>query len=160
MVQSNPPDTANGEQFLLDALGRSREIEFVEEELPALRALATIEFKRGNLDRSREYLSESWNLSERGDFRLYHADSLNILARLEFASNDRQKGAATAIKAYETSICDGLPFSYQRGLDDAAEILNKFGFAVPPVKFCGPASISMTASEIDPVDEFNAKYAT
>jgi len=159
-VQSDPADAEGGEHLLLEALRRAHEIEFVEEELPALRSLALLEYKRGNYDKAREHLADSWSLSKRGDFRLYHADSLNILARVEFSSGQPEKGAAAAMKAFEMSICDGLPFSYQRGLDDASQILNEFGILTPPVKSCAFESVPIIDIEIDPVDEFNAKYAT
>ena len=71
-------------------LKRAREIEFTEEELPALRSLALFELRRGNFQEARSYLEQSWELAERGEFLLYNADSYNILAQIEIAENNRQ----------------------------------------------------------------------
>ncbi len=144
-----------GENLLLYALKRAREIEFTEEELPALRALALLEMQRENFDEARDYLNQSWELAERGEFLLYNADSYNILAQIEIAENQREKAIEAAQKAFDLSLCDGVPFAYMRGLEDSKSILETLGAIVPDIKICdemGYEKISET--EINPDDEF------
>ena len=115
----------DGENYLQNALNYAREIEFVEEELPALRTLALKALLKNELDVARNYLQESWHLAERGDFLLYNADSYNILAKIELADGNRNKAIVAAKKAFNLSICDGVPFAYQRGLEDSITILTQ-----------------------------------
>ena len=148
-------DTLNGEKFLLYALKRAREIEFTEEELPALRALALLEKERGNFDAARRFLRQTWELAERGQFLLYNADSYNILANIEVAENNRNRAVEAAQKAFDLSVCDGVPFAYRRGLEDAKNLLENLGASVPEIKFCDERRHEkMSEIEINPDDEF------
>ena len=148
-----PPE--GGTQNLLYALRRAREIEFVEEELPALRALALFEMRRGNFQKSRNYLEQSWELAERGEFLLYNADSYNILAQIELAENNLESATEAARKAFDLSVCDGVPFAYRRGLEDATSVLKILNAAVPEVPVCDETRFEkMPEIEINPDDEF------
>ena len=144
-----------GEELLLYALKRAREIEFTEEELPALRALSLLEMRRGNFAKARWFLQESWELAERGQFLLYNADSYNILANIELAENNRKKAIEAARKAFDLSICDGVPFAYRRGLEDTGNLLENLGASVPEIKICDETRFEkMSEIEINPNDEF------
>ena len=146
-------ETVGGEKYLLYALQRAREIEFVEEELPALRALATLEKLRGNLSKAKEYLQQSWHLATRGDFKLYNADSYNILAQVEMAEGNRKKAIKAAQKAFDLSNCDGIPFAYQRGLEDSTNIFNILQTILPKILTLKTSS-ELSVEEINPKDEF------
>lgn len=144
-----------GENFLFQALSLAREIEFVEEELPALRALALNALQKKDLEKARNFLKESWHLAERGEFLLYNADSYNILAQVEIAAGNSEKAVEAASKAFDLSICDGVPFAYKRGLEDAQTILNQLNTKTPPIPQCERETIEkLTADEINPQDEF------
>jgi tetratricopeptide (TPR) repeat protein len=144
-----------GEDLLLYALKRAREIEFTEEELPALRALALLEKRRGNFAKARDYLEQSWELAKRGEFLLYNADSYNILAQIELAENNQKKAIEAARKAFDLSLCDGVPFAYLRGLGDAKSLLENLGANVPEIKICDDSRFEeLSEVEINPDDEF------
>lgn len=146
---------AESENLLQTALSLAREIEFVEEELPALRALALKALKENELGASRAYLRQTWYLAERGQFLLYNADSYNILARVEIADGNLQKAAEAAEKAFNLSICDGVPFAYQRGLEDAQVVLNQLNTKIPSIPECDESEFPpMIEVEINPPDIF------
>ena len=146
-----------GENNLQIALQRAREIEFVEEELPALRSLALKALQTNELDVARNYLEQTWKLAERGQFLLYNADSYNILASIELADGNRVKAVEAAQKAFQLSICDGIPFAYKRGLEDAKVVLNQLKTTVLSVPKCNRFEIEpLCEIEINPIDEFNA----
>jgi tetratricopeptide (TPR) repeat protein len=139
------------------ALRRAREIAFVEEELPALRALAWLATRRQRPTLAREYLSQTWELATRGPFTLYHADSLNILARLELAQGDRAAALAAAQEAYRMSWRDGPPYAYQRGLMDAEATLKQLNAEPPELPpFDEQAFAPLPDARINPADQFAA----
>ncbi len=146
----------SGTTNLQKALVLAREIEFVEEELPALRALALKALQNKELDIARDCLKQTWHLAERGQFLLYNADSYNILARLEIASGNRTKAIEAAEKAFELSVCDGVPFAYLRGMEDAQAFLIDMDADVPDVPKCTYKPIDSVV-EINPKDEFYLK---
>lgn len=142
--------------ILCYSLKRAREIEFTEEELPALRALALLEKNRGNFEKARNYLEQSWKLAKRGEFLLYNADSYNILASIEITENRREKAIEAARRAFDLSVCDGVPFAYRRGLEDAAKILKFLDAEVPEIPFCDESRFEkMSKIQINPHDEFH-----
>ena len=146
-----------GEKNLQSALRRAREIEFVEEELPALRALALKALNIKELNVAREYLRQTWHLAERGQFLLYNADSYNIFARVELADGRLNKALEAAQKASQLSICDGLPFAYQRGLEDSQALLNQLDADIPKIPMCEETKFNkMFEIELNPDDEFSS----
>ncbi len=145
-----------GEKNLQSALRRAREIEFVEEELPALRALALKALNINELNVARQYLRQTWHLAERGQFLLYNADSYNILARVELADGQINNAIEAAQKAFQLSTCDGLPFVYQRGLEDAQVLLNQIDADIPKIPMCDETKFNkMFEIAINPDDEFS-----
>lgn len=73
---------AAGER-LHHALTRARMVNLVEEELPALVALAELRRRQGELGAARELLGDVWEAAERGPYRLIHTDACNLLAEVE-----------------------------------------------------------------------------
>jgi tetratricopeptide (TPR) repeat protein len=146
----------SGTTNLQSALTYAREIEFVEEELPALRALALKALQNNELDSAREYLKQTWHLAERGQFLLYNADSYNILAQVEIANGNRSKAVEAARYAFDLSICDGVPFAYQRGLEDAQTFLYQLDGGIQMIpKFDKTKFVPMSEIELSPKDEFS-----
>jgi tetratricopeptide (TPR) repeat protein len=139
------------------ALRRAREIEFVEEELPALRVLALWAWRENRLDEARERLARTWQLAERGPFKLYDADSYNLLAQIERAAGNREAAALAAACAFRLSWCDGPPFAYQRGLEDAQTHFQALGVAAPNLAgFNDARHEPLPEVEINPPDEFGS----
>ena len=148
-------ETKRGEKKLLYALQRAREIEFTEEELPALRALALRAKRNGDFAAAREFLRQTWHLAERGGFALYNADSYNILANIEAAENNPKNAIEAAQKAFRLAWCDGVPFAYRRGLEDASELLIRLNAEIPTLPpFNETKFLPMPEIEINPNDEF------
>jgi tetratricopeptide (TPR) repeat protein len=148
-------DAQNALQWLRYALRRAREIHFVEEELPALRVLAGFAAQQQLPAVAREYLSQTWALAERGPFTLYHADSLNILARLEAVQGNRDAALAAAEQAYRRSWCDGPPYAYERGLTDAQATFATLNAAPPSLPPFDPQAFApLLDIAINPADEF------
>lgn len=148
-------DYAHGRKRLLYALEQARAIEFTEEELPALRALALLAYRANDLATAREYLARTWELAERGPFALYHADSYNILAAVECAAGNSEAALNAARRAYVLSWCDGPPFAYRRGLEDAAAHLDALGQSAPKLaSYCPEKYAPMPEIAINPPDNF------
>lgn len=156
LVMAN--NSAEGESFLQATLARAREIEFVEEELPALRALALNALKNNQLDIARSYLEDTWHLADRGNFMLYNADSYNIMAQVEISDGNPGMAIISARKALELSVCDGVPFAYQRGLEDAMATLNRLGAALPDIPENSKSRFSFVTSELINPNEVSADY--
>lgn len=149
-------EVKEGEKLLQNALKRAREIEFVEEELPALRALALKAKKERKFKEAREYLKQTWHLAERGQFLLYNADSYNILAQIELERENFKEAVKAAEIAYKLSWCDSEPFAYKRGLTDSRGILIQLNAEIPKmlkrqIKHIPKLDISI----INPDDEFS-----
>jgi tetratricopeptide (TPR) repeat protein len=129
LIQSG--DVPEGEALVQDAYLKARRIDFVEEELPAARALGLGALRRDDLDAARLWIERTRIKAERGPFLLYAADSFNILAAIEARAGDRRAARAAAERALALSWCDGPPFAYERGRADAAERLA--ALARPPL---------------------------
>ncbi len=59
------------------------------------------------------------------------ADALNVLSRVERAAGDAEAAAEAARAAYLQAWCDGPPFSYAAGLDEARANLSAVGAPEP-----------------------------
>jgi hypothetical protein len=148
-------EAESGMMWLQYALQRAREIAFVEEELPALRALALLAWRQDLEAMARHYLEQTWELAARGPFTLYHADALNILGPLELAQGNHAAALDAARQAFRLSWCDGPPYSYQRGLLDAQALLEQLNAAPPSLPpFDEQAFAPLPELEINPADEF------
>jgi ATP/maltotriose-dependent transcriptional regulator MalT len=137
------------------ALTRARQVNLVEEELPALIALAELRRRQGQPDEAREYLDAVWDAAARGPYPLLHADALNVLTALERDAGNTEKAIAAATEACKKAWCDGPPFAYHWGLEAARKHLRELGAPEPPMPPFDPSKFEpMPDVEINPKDEF------
>jgi tetratricopeptide (TPR) repeat protein len=129
--EARPAMLRRAERHLLTALTRAREVNFVEEELPARTALAELRRMQGEYEAARELLGDVWELADRGPYPLFHADALNVLAHIERDAGQRGEAAAAAAEAYRKAWCDGPPFAYHWGLEEARICLWELGVVEP-----------------------------
>ena len=138
------------------ALTRARQVNLVEEELPALIGLAELRCQQGKPDEAREYLDDVWDSAERGPYPLFHADAFNVLAQIERDAGNVEKAIGAATQAYRLAWCDGPPFAFHWGLVAAQKHLREL---VAPETEMPPFDESkfepMPEVEIDPDDEFH-----
>jgi ATP/maltotriose-dependent transcriptional regulator MalT len=147
-------DFVTADERLHHALTRARVVNLVEEEIPALVALAELRRQQGDLKAAREFLDDVWDAAERGPYPLIHADAWNVLAQIERDAGNTAVEAAT--RAYRLAWCDGPPFAYHWGLEKARKHLRKLGAAEPEMPpFDETKFEPMPEVEIDPVDEFH-----
>jgi tetratricopeptide (TPR) repeat protein len=146
--------TTAGER-LHEALTRARAINLVEEQLPALKALAELHRQRKEYDVARELLEEVWAPAERGPYPLWHADARNVLAQLERDLGHRDAGIEAATAAYRLAWCDGPPYAYHYGLTNARRHLHELGAPEPQLPpFDETQFPPMPYVELNPRDEF------
>ncbi|HRI61588.1 MAG TPA: tetratricopeptide repeat protein, partial [Saprospiraceae bacterium] len=122
-------DTAD--ERLHHALTRARAINYVEEELPALTALAELRRRQGQPEEARQLLDDVWEAAERGPYPLFHADACNVLCQLERDAGNTEKAIAAATHAYRLAWCDGPPWAYHYGLENAKRHLKELGVKEP-----------------------------
>jgi hypothetical protein len=138
------------------ALTSARAVNFVEEELPALTALAELHRRQQIYDTARELLDQVWIPAERGPYPLLHTDALNVLAQLERDQGHREAAIAAATEAYQQAWCDGPPYAYHFGLTNAQRHLQEFRAPEPKMPpFDATRYEPMPAVELDPEDEFH-----
>jgi len=132
-------------------------VSYVEEELPALVALAELRRRQGDLRAARELLEDVWEAAERGPYPLFHADACCVLARVEMDEGNREKAVEAAERAYRLAWCDGPPFAYHWGLERARGLLRELGAGEPVLSAFDESKFEpMPEVEIDPADEFGA----
>ena len=149
-------DLTTATERLHHALTRARAVNDVEEELPALTALAELHRRQQHYDTARELLDQVWAPAERGPYPLFHADALNVLAQLERGQGRREAAVAAATEAYKQAWCDGPPYAYHLGLTNALRHLRELGAPEPEMPpFDASKYAPMPEVEIDPEDEFH-----
>jgi len=149
-------DLAPADERLHHALTRARMVNLVDEELPALVALAELRRRQGDLKAARELLDDVWEAAERGPYPLFHADACNVLAQIERDAGNRSAAVEAARRAYRLAWCDGPPFAYHWGLERARRHLQELGAAEPEMPpFDASKFEPMPEVEIDPEDEFH-----
>ena len=137
------------------ALIRARSVNLVEEELPALVALAELRRRQGDLKAARELLDDVWEPAERGPYPLFHADAFNVLTQIERDAGNNAAAVDAATKAYRLAWCDGEPYAYHWGLVAARKHLRELGAPEPPMPpFDESKYEPMPEVEINPKDEF------
>jgi tetratricopeptide (TPR) repeat protein len=150
-------ELVTADERLHHALIRARMVSLVDDELPALVALAELRRRQGDAKAARELLGDGWEMAERGPYPLFHADALNVLAEVERDAGNHAKAVEAARRAYELAWCDGPPFAYHWGLEKAREILKELGADEPVLPpFDETKFEPMPEVEIDPPDEFGA----
>ncbi|MFP4322396.1 MAG: DUF4062 domain-containing protein [Anaerolineales bacterium] len=147
-------DLPAAEDWLTRALRQARAVNLMEEEIAALIALAGVHHRRGNPDHARACLAEIWEPVQYGPYRLFHADALNLLARIERDANQFDNAIQASSAAYALAWCDGEPYSYAVGLRAAEVHLLEMGMPPPRLKPFDPeATIPMVYVDIDPEAE-------
>jgi ATP/maltotriose-dependent transcriptional regulator MalT len=148
-------DLATAHERLHHALTRARAVSHAEEELPALIALAELRRRQGDLKGAGELLDDAREGLERGPYPLIHADAHNVLAWIERDANDHVAAVAAATAAYRLAWCDGPPFAYHWGLEQARAHLAALGAPEPDdlPPFDEAAHEPMVEVEIDPADD-------
>ncbi|HKC63977.1 MAG TPA: hypothetical protein VKB86_10085, partial [Pyrinomonadaceae bacterium] len=150
-------DLATADERLHHALTRARTVNYVEEELPALIALAELRRRQGDVKAARELLDDVWEAAESGPFPLFYADACNVLAQVERDEGNQAKAVEAATKAYQLAWCDGPPFAYHWGLEKARKYLKELGAPEPEMPPFDESKFEpMPEVEIDPLDEFHA----
>ena len=148
---------ATADERLHHALTRARRVNLIEEELPALVALAELRRRQGELGAARELLEDVWEAAERGPYPLVHADACCVLAEVERDEGKRDAAIEAAERAYRLAWCDGPPFAYHWGLERARALLKELGAGEPEMPAFDESRFEpMPEVEIDPADEFGA----
>ena len=126
----------------------------MEEELQTLLALSELRHRQTRIDEARDLLEQVWEPAEIGPYPLFHADALNVLARIERDAGQRDKAVAAASEAYRKAWCDGPPYAYHWGLEKAKAHLAALGATEPPLPpFDESKFAPMPEVEINPKDE-------
>lgn len=140
------------------ALDRARKINLVEEELPALTALAEWHRQKGEFALARELLYQVWDAADRGPYPLLHADARNTLARIERDQGNRDPAITAATHAYQLAWCDGPPYAYDYGLTNAKKVLAELGAPEPELPPFDPSKHEpMPDVDLNPMDEFHVE---
>jgi ATP/maltotriose-dependent transcriptional regulator MalT len=130
-------------------------VNLIEEELPTLVALAELRRRQGDLKAAREFLEDVWETAERGPYRLFHADALNVLAQIARDEGNNAAAIEAATKAYQLAWCEGPPFAYHWGLEKAKRHLKELGAPEPLMPAFDESKFEpMPEVEINPRDEF------
>jgi tetratricopeptide (TPR) repeat protein len=154
-IALNANNFTKADERLHLALTRARTVNYVEEELPTLIALAELKKRQGDLRNAREYLDSVWEYAERGPYQLFHADALNILVEIEREEGNTNKAIEAATKAYYLAWCDGPPYAYYWGLKKAKKYLQELGAPEPEMPpFDGSKFQPMLEVDINPHDEY------
>ena len=140
------------------ALTRARAVQLVEQELPILIALAELSRQQNKSAIAREHLEEVWESAERGPYPLFHADALNVLAQIERDADHKEAAIEAATEAYRKAWCDGPPYAYHYGLENAKKHLAALGAPEPEMPPFDPSKFEpMPEVEINPSDEFGGE---
>ncbi|MCI0487391.1 MAG: DUF4062 domain-containing protein, partial [Blastocatellia bacterium] len=123
LFTGDPKDVPFADERLHHALTRARMVNLVQEELPALVALAELRRRQSDLKAARELLDDLWEAAERGPYPLIHSDACNVLAQIERDAGNLTAATDAATKAFRLAWCDGPPFAYHRGLTAARKHL-------------------------------------
>lgn len=134
---------------------RARSVSLVEQELPTLVALAELHRRQAQTTEARVMLDDVWESAEHGPYPLFHADALNVLAQIERDAGNTDAAVEAATKAYRLAWCDGPPFAYHWGLEQAKGHLAALGAPEPELPpFDESQHEPMPEVEINPPDEF------
>jgi tetratricopeptide (TPR) repeat protein len=151
-------DLSTAQERLHHALNRARAVSLIQEELPALAALAELRRRQGDPKAARELLEDAWEPAERGPYSLLHADARNVLCQIERDAGNHDAAVEAATEAYRLAWCDGPPFAYHWGLEKARAHLAALGAPEPDdlPPYDEARYEPMPEVEIDPEDEFHA----
>ena len=127
--QSGDEDRAG--ELLSGVLVDTREAGLGEQEIVALTQLAQWHLRADRLPEARGYARDAVELAGRAELRLRCADAFNVFSRVERTAGDTEAAAQAAREAYLQAWCDGPPFSYAAGLDEARVNLSAVGAPEP-----------------------------
>ena len=148
-------DREQAEEQLHHALARTRAVNVVEFELPALIAIAELELACKKLKAARERLDEFWEPAMEGPYPLRQADAYNVLVNICVAEGDKPGAIEAATKAYRAAWCDGPPWAYHWGLETAKAHLQTLGAPFPDMPAFDESKYEpMPEVEINPKDEY------
>jgi tetratricopeptide (TPR) repeat protein len=148
-------DLVRSDERLHHALTRTRTVNMVESELPALIAIAELELQRGKTAEAEARLDDVWDASERGPYPVHQTDAFNVLAAIARAEDNKPAAIDAATKAYKAAWCDGPPYAYHWGLQKAKAHLAALGAPVPDMPpFDESKFESLPDVEINPKDEY------
>lgn len=116
---------------LTEALLLSRSIGLGFAEITALTELAGWHCQENRLKTAREHAADAVELADRAQLRLYSADALNLLSRIEREADNREAAVRAARAAYRQAWCDGPPYSYASALAEARDNLAALDEAEP-----------------------------
>jgi tetratricopeptide (TPR) repeat protein len=114
-----------GSSQLRSALQLAGDVHFVEEVLPALRALTMCSLAQDNLDEARRWIDATFQPAHQGPYPLYDCDAHVQLAELELRLGNPHVARSVAQRALSLAQCDGGVFRYERGIADATAMLNQ-----------------------------------
>jgi tetratricopeptide (TPR) repeat protein len=148
-------DLATAEEHLHHALNRALAVNLVEQELPALTALAELHRRRADYATARDLLEQIWDAAEHGPYPLLHADACNVLAQIEGDQGNTPAAIAAATRAYQLAWCDGPPYAYHFGLTNARHHLQALGAPEPELPPFDESKFEpMPDVELNPRDAF------
>ncbi len=149
-------DFAVADERLHHALTRARQVNLIEEELPALIALTELRRREGKPGEARELLDDLWDGAERGPYPLFHSDAFNVLAQIERDAGNHDAAVVAATQGYRLAWCDGPPYAYHWGLEASRKHLRELGAPEPEMPPFDPSKHEpMPQVEINPEDEFH-----
>jgi tetratricopeptide (TPR) repeat protein len=150
------------EELTTQTIARAREVGLKQQEIGAVITQAELRRREGDCDAGRSLLSDVWEPLQAGPFRMQHADALNTLARLEHQAGRRQPAIDAATKAYREAWCDGFPYVFKRGVDEASRLLRELGESPPesPSEAAQPPPVDLVTWErVNPDDEHHIRQA-
>jgi len=148
-------DLGRADERLHHALVRTRAVNVVEFELPALIALAQLDLKRGLPTEAKTRLDDVWEPAELGPYPLQQADAYNVLSEIEIALDNKAAAIEAATKAYRAAWCDGPPYAYHWGLEKAKARLAALDAPEPDMPAFDESKFGpLPEVEINPKDEY------
>jgi tetratricopeptide (TPR) repeat protein len=148
-------DLSRADERLYHALTRTRAVNVVELELPALIAIAELDLKRGDSQKAKASLDDVWEAAERGPYPLHLADAFNVLAAIEMVGREKRAAIAAATSAFKAAWCDGPPYAYHWGLEKAKAQLAALGAPEPVLPPFDESKFEpMPEVEINPKDKY------
>jgi hypothetical protein len=148
-------DLSRADERLHRALTRSRAVNSVELELPALNAISELELQQGHPAEAKARLDDVWEAAERGPYPLRQADAFNVLADIAVAERNKPAAIAAATNAFTAAWCDGPPYAYHWGLEKAKAHLAALGAPEPVLPAFDENKFEpMPEVEINPKDKY------
>lgn len=97
----------------------------VEQELDIMLAWAKLNYAKGNIQSTHDYLTEALHMADRCEYRIKKAEIHNFNARVSFESGDYESAKKYSIAALNAALCEKKPYYYKTVLDEAESLLYK-----------------------------------